>query len=121
MKTTEKVFIPFLKGIKTKVSVPSLERMSAANPFLKGLKPSKYLQCVIASKTEGEELKERSAEVVDIVRQCYIHSHTKTCKKNSSECRFHFAKFPMWRKILTRPMKDRGEDHEAVKQNTAAS
>ena len=73
-------------------------------------------EAVIASKTEDGELKKRSAEVVDIVKRCYIHSHTKTCKKYSFECRFRFAKFPMWRTILTRPMKDTGEDKEALKQ-----
>ena len=78
-------------------------------------------EAFIASKTEDDELKRTSGKVVDTVKKCYIHAHTKTCKKYSSECRVRIAKFPMWRTILTRPMKDRGEDHEAVKQNTAAS
>ena len=46
---------------------------------------------VIASKTDNEELKRKSCDVVKTVKECYIHSHTKTCKKYSSECRFRFA------------------------------
>ena len=72
-------------------------------------------ESVLASKTEDEKLKEGSIDVVMIVKKCYIHSHTKSCKKYSSECRFRFAKFPMWKTILTRTMKDKGKDCEAVK------
>ena len=50
-------------------------------------------------------MKKKAADVVNIVKECYIHSHTKSCRKYHTECRFRFAKFPMWKTILTRPMK----------------
>ena len=70
---------------------------------------------VIEAKTDDKELKNRAADVVNIVRECYIHSHTKSCRKYHTECRFRFAKFPMWKTILTRPMKlteKAGEDQK---------
>ena len=60
---------------------------------------------VIEAKTEDKELKKRAADVVNIIRECYIHSHTSSCRKYHTECRFKFAKFPIWKTILARPLK----------------
>ena len=73
-------------------------------------------EAVIASKTEDKELKNKAADVVEIVRVCYVHSHTKSCRKYHTQCRFGFAKFPMWRTILTRPLKDTGESGKMLKK-----
>ena len=37
------------------------------------------------------------------------HHHTKTCQKFSTECRFHFPKYPAPHTIIAQPMKDSGK------------
>ena len=68
----------------------------------------------IASRTDDEILKIRAADVIDIVRKCYIHSHTKSCRKYQTECRFVFPKFPIWKTILSKPIKGPAEEHKAL-------
>ena len=71
---------------------------------------------VIEAKTDDIHLKEKSGEVIDIVKQCYIHSHTRSCRKYHTECRFFFPKFPIWRTILSKPMKASGEEGKALRE-----
>ena len=69
-------------------------------------------ESVIASKTEDENLKLKPLDVTNLIQKCYIHSHTKTCKKYSSECRFHFPKFPLWKTMLSKPLRFSKEENE---------
>ena len=73
-------------------------------------------EAVIASKTDNEVLKERGKEVVEIVKKCYIHSHTKSCRKYHTDCRYGIPKFPIWRTIIAKPMKISGEEGEKLKK-----
>ena len=57
----------------------------------------------IESMTEDEKLKKKSAELLDIVYSVNIHSHTQTCKKYLTICRFNFAKFPVWKTLISKP------------------
>ena len=34
------------------------------------------------------------------------HKHTKACRKYSSECRFSFPKFPVWKTLIARPWSE---------------
>ena len=45
---------------------------------------------LIASKTEDNYLKTKAAEVIEIVKKCNVHSHTRSCRKYSTECRYYF-------------------------------
>ena len=47
--------------------------------------------------------KEYGKKIIEIVKACMIHYHTKACAKygNVCTCRFRFPKFPMWKTILT--------------------
>ena len=42
-------------------------------------------------------------KIIDIVKDCMIHYHTRACKKFgcATNCRFRFPKFPMWQTKLT--------------------
>ena len=51
-------------------------------------------EAVIASKTNDDALKKSAKEVVEIVKKCYIHSHTKSCRKYHTECRYGIPRFP---------------------------
>ena len=44
-------------------------------------------------------------EIVKKAKETQTHHHTKTCKKHSPECRFGIPMFPMWKTMLTRPLK----------------
>ena len=47
--------------------------------------------------------KEHGLKIIEIVKACMIHYHTKACRKYGSAvaCRFRFPKFPIWKTILT--------------------
>ena len=64
----------------------------------------------LAARTDDETLKERAADVIDIVKKVNVHKHTKSCRKYASLCRFRFPKFPMWRTILSKPLPALGEE-----------
>ena len=57
----------------------------------------------IEEMTRDPILKEKSAEVVDIVRCVNKHHHTKSCRKYETICRFGFAKFPIWKTLISKP------------------
>ena len=52
--------------------------------------------------------KEHGLKIIEIVKACMIHYHTKACRKYGSAvaCRFRFPKFPIWKTILTRSHVD---------------
>ena len=69
---------------------------------------NKYTTCTlnpasIAARTDDQTLKDKSSEVVDICKCVNKHSHTKTCRKYETICRFNFAKFPIWRTLISKP------------------
>ena len=49
-------------------------------------------------------------EIVKIAKETQTHHHTKTCKKTSPDCRFGMPRYPMWKTILSKPVK--GDDEE---------
>ena len=49
-------------------------------------------------------------KIVKIARETQTHDHSKTCKKHSPECRFGMPRYPMWKTILSKPIK--GDDDE---------
>ena len=73
-------------------------------------------EAVIASKTNDDALKKSAKEVVEIVKKCYIHSHTKSCRKYHTECRYGIPKFPIWKTIVSKPLKVSGGEGEQLKQ-----
>ena len=54
--------------------------------------------------TDDPILKEKGSEVADICKCVNIHRHTKTCRKYETICRFNFAKFPIWKTLISRPV-----------------
>ena len=74
-------------------------------------------EAVIASKTDDAVLKLKAKNVVDIVKKCYIHSHTKSCRKYHTECRYGIPKFPIWKTIIAKPLKVLGEEGKKLKLN----
>ena len=60
-------------------------------------------QDTIATMTEDSDLKEKAAEVIEIVKAVNIHNHTKSCRKYDTTCRFGFGKFPIWRTLISKP------------------
>ena len=70
----------------------------------------------LASRTDDKTLKERTADVIDIVTKVNLHKHTKSCRKYASVCRFRFPKFPMWRTILSKPLPALGEEGKQRKE-----
>ena len=61
------------------------------------LNPEMAAKMVDVTRTKEDGLK-----IVNTVKSCLNHYHTKACKKYGSPgCRFRFPKFPMWKTILT--------------------
>ena len=70
---------------------------------------NKYTTCTlnpasIAAMTDDPTLKEKSSEVAYICKCVNIHRHTKTCRKYETICRFNFAKFPIWKTLISKPL-----------------
>ena len=58
---------------------------------------------MVAKMIDINRSKEDGLKIIDIVKACLNHYHTKACGKYVSPgCRFRFPKFPMWKPILTR-------------------
>merc|ERR1711894_118296 len=49
------------------------------------------------------------ADVAQSAEEVNKHHHTRTCQKFSSECRFHFPKYPSPCTIIAQPMKESGK------------
>ena len=47
----------------------------------------------------------KNPRVEEIVRCVNIHNHTKTCRKYSDNCRFHFPKFPSLQTLVPTPVR----------------
>ena len=50
---------------------------------------------------EHENVEEEGKYIIQIVKECQIHHHTKTCRKSGGNCcRFNFPKYPMWETVI---------------------
>ena len=58
---------------------------------------------LVAKMIDPTKRKSFGQKIIDIVKDCMIHYHTRACKKFgcATNCRFRFPKFPMWQTILT--------------------
>ena len=56
-----------------------------------------------AKMIDPNKTRDDGQRIIEIVRSCQVHYHTKTCKKYGivTACRFRFPKFPMWETIIT--------------------
>ena len=72
---------------------------------------------LVAKMIDVTKTKEDGLRIINIVKACQIHHHTKTCRKRgcTSTCRFRYPKFPMWETILTKGQVD-DKDEEAKKE-----
>ena len=62
------------------------------------LNPDMAAKMIDVKRSKGVGLK-----IINIVKECLNHYHTKACRKYGTPgCRFRFPKFPMWKTILTR-------------------
>ena len=64
--------------------------------------------------------KEHGLEIIKIVKECMVHHHTKTCRKDhlGNGCRFRFPKFPIWQTILTKGAREQTDiDDEKMKKH----
>ena len=70
-----------------------------------------------AKMIDVTKTKEDGIKIIEIVKACQIHHHTKSCKKRgcTGTCRFRFPKFPIWETILTKGQVD-DNDEEAKKE-----
>ena len=53
-------------------------------------------------------------KVVQIAKEVNRHSHSKTCRKRSTTCRFNYPKFPIWTTIVAIPYPDTEFEEERV-------
>lgn len=96
ISSLEKAF----KSLRQNEELPEEEKQSLikfAEKFttctLNGSKATEHLD-------NEEDIENQGRQIIQIVKQCQIHHHTKTCKKRDGNCRFNFPKFPMWKTIL---------------------
>ena len=66
-----------------------------------------FTTCTLNGEKAAEHLRneenkrDAGKQIIQIVKQCQIHHHTKTCKKGGgNSCRFSFPKYPMWKTII---------------------
>ena len=57
----------------------------------------------LEAMTEDPILKQKTAELLDIIEAANIHKHTQTCRKYETICRFGFGKFPIWETLIAKP------------------
>ena len=55
-------------------------------------------------------------KIVKITEETQKHYHTKTCKKHGSECRFGMPRYPIWKTILTKPVKGDSAEEKTEKK-----
>ena len=55
-------------------------------------------------------------KIVEIAEETQKHHHTKTCKKQGPECRFGMPRYPMWKTILTRPVKGKTAEEKTERR-----
>ena len=44
-----------------------------------------------------------------------IHKDTKSCRKYETKCRYGFPRYPIWRTLISRPLKVTGEEGKKLK------
>jgi len=54
----------------------------------------------------------KGRKIVKIAKETQTHHHTKTCKKTSPDCRFGMPRYPMWKTVLSKPVKGADEDEK---------
>merc|ERR1712082_99497 len=57
---------------------------------------------------------EEGREIIQIVRDCQLHHHTKTCTKKGGKCRFSYPKLPFWKTVLSQRVT--GESSEEIEE-----
>ena len=72
-----------------------------------------------AKMIDPKKDKEFGMKIIEIVRACMVHHHTKACRKCGSilKCRFRFPRFPMWQTILTSNLQEEGSAEERELKN----
>ena len=60
-------------------------------------------QATLESMTDDPVLKQKSADLLEIIKSVNLHNHTRTCRKYDTSCRFGFGKFPFWETLISRP------------------
>ena len=75
----------------------------------------KFTTCTLNACQASQHMEENADQnegrkIIQIVRDCQFHHHTKTCSKRGGKCSFHFPRLPMWKTILTHPVE--GESPE---------
>ena len=70
----------------------------------------KFVTCTLNPDMAAKMIDENTSlsdgrEIVKKSKETQTHHHTKTCKKHSPECRFGIPRFPMWKTMLSRPVK----------------
>ena len=80
----------------------------------------KFTTCTLNPCKASEHIEENADQneglkIIEIVRNCQIHHHTKACSKKGGKCRFNFPRFPMWNTVLTHPVEGESpEDREKL-------
>ena len=82
----------------------------------------KFTTCTLnpemaASMIDDKTSVSEGIRIVDIVRKTQTHYHTKTCKKLSPKCRFGMPKFPMWKTMLTKPIKGASSEEMELRRH----
>ena len=77
-----------------------------------------------AKMIDIKRTKKDGLRIIEIVKACQMHHHTKSCSKRGCKgtCRFRFPKFPMWETILTKGMvddKDEDQKKERIERQRA--
>ena len=70
----------------------------------------KFITCtlnpnLIAAMIDPHLSREDGLEIQEKVKEVQTHFHTKTCRKKSKECRFGIPRFPIWKTMLSEPIK----------------
>ena len=55
-------------------------------------------------------------KVVGIAEETQTHHHTRTCKKNGPDCRFGIPRCPIWKTILSRPVKGKTAEEKTERR-----
>ena len=74
---------------------------------------NKFITVCLAPNIIGEK-------VAEIAKKVNLHRHTKACKKYSTDCRFSFPKFPVWKTVVASPSgsisdKEKAENEKILK------
>ena len=78
----------------------------------------KFVTCTLNPDTAAKMMNETASAsegltIVKIAKETQRHHHTKTCKKHSPDCRFGMPRYPMWKTIITKPLKGETEEERS--------